>query len=160
MPQTCLLLAFLMFEQNQHKVYREVLIAGDLSKEDGVQAADLPVAWSAVPYGKSMSDTTEFIYGNDTVYFAQPSLSQFVPGGSGAGVFNQPATIGLKGTQNNPLPLTGRNAPRSNTGAVLRYAPPPRQRCSSTSRPLPSFRYPQWGIRIHCEKLPDPQVNL
>jgi len=22
------------------------------------------------------------------------------------------------------------------------------------------FRYPQWGIRIHCEKLPDPQVNL
>ena len=110
-----------MFEQNQHKVYREVLVAGDLSKEDGAQAAALPEAWSAVPYGKSMSDTTEFIYGNDTVYFAQPSLSQFVPGGSGAGVFNQPATIGLRGTPNNPLPLTGRDAPTSNTGAVLRY---------------------------------------
>jgi hypothetical protein len=24
----------------------------------------------------------------------------------------------------------------------------------------PFFRYPQWGIRIHCEKLPSPEVNL
>jgi len=151
---------FLMFKQNQHKAYREVLIAGDLSTEDGVQAASLPEAWSAVPYGKSMSDTAEFVYGNDTIYFAQPNLSQFVPGGSGAGVFDQPTTIGLKGTPNNPLPLTGRNAPRSNTGAILRYVPPARWRCSPLFRYSPSFRYPQWGIRIHCEKLPDPQVNL
>jgi len=71
-----------------------------------------------------MSDTAEFIYGNDTVYFAQPRLSQFVPGGSGAGVFNQSTWIGLKDAPKNALPLPGRNASRSNAGVVLRYAPP------------------------------------
>ena len=25
---------------------------------------------------------------------------------------------------------------------------------------IPLFRYPQWGIRIHCEKLPNPEANL
>jgi len=82
------------------------------------------VTWSALAYGNSMSDTAEFIYGDDTVYFAQPSLSQFFPGGYGAGVFNQFTSIGLKEAPSNTLPLTGRNASRSNTGVVLRYAPP------------------------------------
>jgi len=72
-------------------------------------------------YGVSNSDTAEFAYGNDTIYFAQPSLSQFVPGGSGAGTFN-PALIGLKETPNNTPVLTGRNAPKSRTGVVVRYA--------------------------------------
>jgi len=75
----------------------------------------------------------EFVYGNETIYFAQPSLSQFVPGGSGAGTFNQPELINLKDTPNNTLPLTGRNAPKSNTGVVLRYAPLARHRHGSTS---------------------------
>jgi len=22
------------------------------------------------------------------------------------------------------------------------------------------FRYPQWGLRVYCEKLPNPTVNL
>jgi len=36
-----LLFVSLIFEQNQHNVYREVLIAGDLSKEDMDQASSL-----------------------------------------------------------------------------------------------------------------------
>ena len=150
----------LIFEQNQRKVYHEVLIAGDLSREDSDRAAGLTEGWSAFLYGRSTSDTAEFIYGNDTVYFAQPSLSQFVPGGYGAGTFNQSASVGLKGVPNDTLLLTGKNAPKSNTGVVLRYAPPTHEGRSSTQRYSPSFRYPQWGIRIHCEKLPDPEVNL
>jgi hypothetical protein len=128
------------FVHNQRNVYREVLIAGDLSMGDVRRAAAQFVAskhfaetWTLLPYGKSTSATSEFIYGNDTVYFAQPSLSQFVPGGSGAGTFNQPELINLRDTPNNTAPLTGRNAPKSNTGVVLRYAPPARWRCSSAS---------------------------
>jgi len=91
---------------------------------DNDQAMGVISSWSSLPYGSSMSDTAEFIYGNDTIYFAQPSLSQLVPGGSGAGIFNQSGSINFKDPPSNTLPLTGRNAPRSNTGAVLRYAPP------------------------------------
>ena len=94
-----------------------MLIAGDLSKQDVDQ-----VTSSKNPYGGSASDTAEFVYGNDTIYFAQPSLSQFVPGGSGAGTFN-PASIILRVPPNNTLALSGRNAPKSNTGVVLRYVP-------------------------------------
>ena len=151
---------FLIFDQNQREVYHEVLIAGDLSAGDVNQASNLPDTWSAFPYGRSMSYTAEFFYGNDTVYFAQPSLSQFAPGGSGVGTFNESTSTGLKDALNDTLPLTGRNAAKGKTGVLLRYAPPAHQRCILTSRCLPSLRYPQWGIRIHCERLPNPEVNL
>jgi len=124
---------FLIFEQIQRKVYHEVLIAGDLSSEDIFMAGYLPTGWSTSPYGRSMSDTAEFIYGNDTIYFAQPSLSQFVPGGSGVGTFNESASIGVRDTLNDALPLTGRNAAKSKTSGLLRYALPAHQRCSPTS---------------------------
>jgi len=68
----------------------------------------------------------ELVYGNDTIYFAQPSLSQFIPGGSGAGTFNPSASIGLNGTPNNTLALVDKNATKGNTGVVLRYASPAR----------------------------------
>ena len=74
-------------------------------------------------------DTAEFGYGDDTIYFAQPSLSQFVPGGSGAGTFNPPLRMGLKGIPNNIPALTGKNAPKRGNGAVLRYAPLALWRC-------------------------------
>jgi len=111
------------FKQNQRKAYREVLIAGDLSKEDVHRAVD--DGWFFRP-GRTTSDTTELLYGNDTVYLAQPSLSQFVTGGSGAGAFNlsPSASLGLKDTSN---VSAGRNPPKSNTGVVLRYVPPARE---------------------------------
>ena len=112
-------LCFLICEQDQSNVFHEVLIAGDLSSDDVVQATP-----SGVQVGGSTPDTAEFIYGNDTVYFVQPSLSQFVPGGYGAGSFNPPASVILKDPLNNTLALTGRNPLKGNTGVVLRYAPP------------------------------------
>ena len=118
----------LIFEQNQREVYREVLIAGDLSKEDIYRAVD--EGWFFRP-GRTTSDTTELAHDNDTIYFAQPSLSQFVPGGFGAGAFNlsPSASISLKDT---PNASAGRNPPKSNTGVVLRYARPTCWRYSLT----------------------------
>ena len=112
-------------------MYHEALIAGDISDEDEKRVLNLPSDWSTFPYGRSTSDTAEFIYGSDTVYFAQPSLSQFVPGGSGVGTFDQSApAIGLEDAPNNTLPLTGRNAAKIKTSVLLRYTPPVHQRRS------------------------------
>jgi len=77
------------------------------------------------PYGGSASNIVEIVHGNDTVYFAEPSLSQFVPGGSGAFNNKKLASVGLD-TPNNTLALSGRNAPKRDTGVVLRYLPPSR----------------------------------
>ena len=113
------LLHLLISEQNQRRVYHEVLIAGDLSKEDVYRAVD--EGWFFSP-GRTTSDTAELPYDNDTVYLAQPSLSQFVPGGSGAGSFNLTTLIAPKVTPNNTLLLTGRDAHNGYTNVVLRYA--------------------------------------
>ena len=127
-------LYFLIFEQNQHIVYHEVLVTGDLSEED--------IQWATPagsPYRRGTPDIAEFAYGNHTVYFAQPSLSQFILGGSG---LNQPASIGPKGPPNDTPALMDRNAPKSDTGAVIRYVPPACWRCSLASRYSPPLDTP------------------
>lgn len=132
-------------------IYREVLIAGDLSQDDVDRATnqlgafqvslrqmyltfhilippyqDFARTWTLLPYGRSAPDTAEFVYGNDNIYFAQPSLSQFIPGGSGAGTFNtnQSSSAGLRNTPNDTLVLTGRNPPKDGAGALVRYGSP------------------------------------
>jgi len=112
-------LYFLSFEQSQRKAYHEVLITGDLSKEDVRQADALGYLLLS---DETAFDTAEFTYGSETVYLAQPSPSQFVSGGSGAGTFAPPPKMGLKSTPSDTPVLKGRNVPRSNTGAILRYA--------------------------------------
>ena len=98
-------------------MYSEVLITGDLSEEDISRAGDPTRSPITDPY------TAEFVYGNDTVYFAQPSPSQFVSGGSGAGTFNPAPAMGVKGPLNNTLAFADRNTPKNDTGAILRCAP-------------------------------------
>ena len=151
---------FLIFGQNQDKVYREVLIAGDISIEDVIYT----IFPSEVPTDHSYSevpDTAEFVYGNDTVYFAQPSQSQFAPGGSGAATYQPHPPVDLADAQRStPVPIG------NNTSDEERH----RQGFTvHTARSLEVwldilisafFRYPQWGVRIHCEKLPDPEINM
>ena len=72
-------------------------------------------------------------YGNDTVHFAQPIPSQFVPGGSGAGTFDSPASIGLDNIPNDTPELTGGTPPGGGTGAILQYAPSAHTRTGLTS---------------------------
>ena len=102
-------------------MYREVLIAGDLTQED--KDGYSYYIWEWIPYGM-VSDTAKLVYGNDTIYFAQPSLSQFIPGGSGAGTLNMSGSIVPDDTPNNTPLLTDRNASNGDIGVVLRYAPP------------------------------------
>jgi len=119
-------LGFLIHEQNQREVYSEVLIAGDLSEEDISQAGAHGIFTTSYP------DTAEFVYDNHIVYLSQPSLSQLIPGGSGAGAFNQPTPLGVKYPPSKAHALTGGRASKSDTGAVLRYTPSDAcQRCSS-----------------------------
>ena len=103
-------------------MYSEVLIAGDLSKEDIIQTGTQGIL------STTDLDTAEFIYGKgaaNTVYLAQPSLSQFVPGGSGAGAFHEPMPLGVKDRvwSSSSLSLMNRHTLKNDTGAVLRYAP-------------------------------------
>ena len=81
-------------------------------------------------YSKTDPYTAEFVYGNDTVYFAQPSPSQFVSGGSGAAIFKQGPAMGVKDPLNYALALTERNIPKNDGGGILRYAPYVCQKCS------------------------------
>ena len=127
MPQTSFLY-FLILEQTQHGVYREVSIAGDLSQGDIDR-----VAPGMLQSDGSVSDTAEFSYGDDIVYFAQPTRSQFIPGGSGQGTLDAPVPLGLKDTPNISPGLTGRTPLEGRTGAILRYAPPVYESCASTS---------------------------
>ena len=126
--------AFPNFEQSQSKVYREVLITGDLTQEDSKWAATRLWAFQFgwLSYGSSTSETAELLYENETVYFAQPRLSQLIPGGFGPGAL-QPTLIGLGGTPNNSAALTGSNTPKRDVGVVLRCVLHARWRRNSTS---------------------------
>ena len=117
-------------------VYNEVSIAGDLSQDDVDRAnkhlptgfdpahssyIHQPPTWTLFPYGRSRPDYVEFAYGNETVYFSQPSLSQFIPGGSGLGTFDNHQAASLKDSPTNTLGLlTNGNGPNKAVGAVLR----------------------------------------
>jgi len=127
-------LHFLILEQSRRRTYHEVLVTGDLSEEE--------LQWMTPAkflYRGGTPDIAELVYNNDTVYFAQPSPSQFVLGGS---AFNRPAPTGPKVPPNDTLVLMDRDAPKSDISAVIRYAPPVRWRCSLTPRCSPSLDTP------------------
>ena len=89
---------------------------------------DFVQTWTLLPYGRSPPDAVEFVYNNESVYLAQPILSQFTPGGSGLGTFdaNQTTSISLTNTPNNTLALlaNGNSPDNGGIGEVLRYASP------------------------------------
>ncbi|KDQ65143.1 hypothetical protein JAAARDRAFT_168055 [Jaapia argillacea MUCL 33604] len=132
--------------EHQTTQYREVSVVGDLSDQDVAKAssqmlafADFVRTWTLAPFasGTEQARPVTFQYGNDTVYFAEPLLSQLMPGGHGLGTFD------LNGTQTG---MTDSDLmAEQNQGA---------------QQPGVLLRYPRWGIRIHCEKLSDPTLNL
>lgn len=69
-------------------------------------------------------DYVELAYGNDTVYFSKPSLSQFTPGGSGLGNFDFEANRTSPKAIRNDLRLAlspTKDSPEDDKGAVIRY---------------------------------------
>ncbi|KAK0189510.1 hypothetical protein F5146DRAFT_628992 [Armillaria mellea] len=130
---------------HQHTEYQEVAVKGDLSDSDISTTAalasafnDYTLTWTLSPFAahRSLPTAISYPWNNDTVYFSETSLSQFLPDGSGFGTLAENATAPTRGTDSESA---------SSTNAV---------------KPGSFLRYPRWGIRIHCEKVPDGSKNI
>ncbi|KAK0191490.1 hypothetical protein F5146DRAFT_1048998 [Armillaria mellea] len=133
---------------HQRIEYQEVTVKGDLSESDISNAValapafnDFSLTWTLSPFSAhgSLPAAVSYPWNNDTVYFSEASLSQFLPGGSGFGTFTENTTTPTRSTN------TASVATDSSTGAI---------------QPGSLLRYPRWGIRIHCEKIPDGSKNI
>ncbi|KAG6915381.1 hypothetical protein DXG01_011753 [Tephrocybe rancida] len=132
---------------HQPKRYEEISIKGDNSDADIQRATELKSAfenfaltWTMSPFSThgGLPPVVSFAWNNDTVYSSETITSQLLPNGSGFGAFDSDATD--PSLKINPVMDYSIEAQEVFPGAVLRY--------------------PKWGIRIRCEKLPDPDVNL
>ncbi|PBK73185.1 hypothetical protein ARMSODRAFT_881019 [Armillaria solidipes] len=133
---------------HQRIEYQEVTVKGDLSESDISNAAalapafnDFSLTWTLSPFSAhgSLPPAISYPWNNDTVYFSEASLSQFLPDGSGFGTFTENTTTPTRSTN------TATVATDFSTGAI---------------QPGSLLRYPRWGIRIHCEKIPDGTRNI
>ncbi|KAK0216216.1 hypothetical protein IW262DRAFT_1276633 [Armillaria fumosa] len=134
---------------HQHTEYQEVTVKGDLSESDISTTAalasafnDYTLTWTLSPFAAHRLPPTaiSYLWNNDTVYFSEASLSQFLPNGSGFGTLTENMTTPTQDTDSANLP-TG----SFSTNAV---------------EPGSFLRYPRWGIRIHCEEIPDGSTNI
>ncbi|KAF8954430.1 hypothetical protein BDZ97DRAFT_1865139 [Flammula alnicola] len=133
---------------HQHQTYYEVAVSADLSDADLKRAQDLQnafqsdaLAWTLVPFSleSSLPSVVSLSWNNDSVYFSEVTLSQLIPGGSGFGTFETGTTspsLGLK--------------PQDPMQAVP----------SNSVEPGSILRFPRWGIRIKCAKIPDIPNNI
>ncbi|KAK0237149.1 hypothetical protein EDD85DRAFT_599337 [Armillaria nabsnona] len=134
---------------HQHTEYQEVTVEGDLSENDISTTGaltptfnDFKLTWTLSPFAahRSLPIALSYPWNADTVYFSEASLSQFLPDGSGFGTFAENTTTPTLDTESASV-ATG----SFNTNAV---------------EPGSFLRYPRWGIRIHCEKVPDGSKNI
>ncbi|KAK7051334.1 hypothetical protein VNI00_004834 [Paramarasmius palmivorus] len=131
--------------------YNEVRVKGDLSPQD-IQKADklrdvfetFQLTWTLSPFS-SFGNLPPVITLQDSegedVYFAEATRSQFLPGGSGFGTFEQESTAPTTDTS-------------SNSGNL------PNITAVTETDPGSLLRFPRWGIRIHCMKLSDPTNHI
>ncbi|KAK0436703.1 hypothetical protein EV421DRAFT_1979647 [Armillaria borealis] len=134
---------------HQHTEYREVTVKGDLSESDISTTAaltsafnDYTLTWTLSPFDahRSLPTAISYPWNNDTVYFSEASLSQFLPNGSGFGTLTENMTTPTRGTDSASLATDSFSTNAVDSGSFLRY--------------------PRWGIRIHCEKVPDGSKNI
>ncbi|KAK0216238.1 hypothetical protein IW262DRAFT_1449725 [Armillaria fumosa] len=134
---------------HQHTEYQEVTIKGDLSESDISTTAALALAfhdytltWTLSPFAshRSLPTAISYPWNNDTVYFSEASLSQFLPDGSGFGTLTENVTTPTLGTDSASVAIDSLSTHPVEPGSFLRY--------------------PRWGIRIHCEKVPDGSTNI
>ncbi|KAK0205990.1 hypothetical protein DFS33DRAFT_1256607 [Desarmillaria ectypa] len=132
---------------HQRIEYHEVTVKGDLSDNDISDAAALAPAfnnfaltWTLSPFSAhgSLPTIISYPWNNDSVYFAEASLPQFLP--NGFGMFTENTTT-----------------PTWSTDSASVATDPFR---TSAVEPGSLLRYPRWGIRIHCEKIPDGSKNI
>ena len=174
----------LIIEQNQRTTYREVLIAGDLSQEDldqaTVQLGEFKVSQAVNRFGSACSNIVSrtFPKRGPCSHMAEARLKS--PSSFTATTLSTSpnrvcpslslAALGLGLSTCRTWPV--RRVPqtilfRPRVGTRLRAIPAwfyGMNRRLTKGWPdilmFAFFRHPQWGIRIRCEKLPDPEVNL
>jgi hypothetical protein len=120
--------------------------------------------WTLAPFASpgSQAQAVSFAWEDDMVYFAETSQAQLAHGGKGMGTFdlNATAAAGLRRRDETVLPGTGKanHMQDAKLGNVLRCAMVSVSNACAAADSI--ARYPKWGIRIHCEKLPNIQQNL
>ncbi|PPQ70480.1 hypothetical protein CVT24_013287 [Panaeolus cyanescens] len=128
---------------HQRDVFDEVAIQGVLSDAEIQRATeilpyfeDTSVTWtlSSISSQGVLPPVVSMPWENQTVYFSETSLSQLIPGGAG-GVGTFQANDG----QNSGQP-TGNPGDAFTEGSLLRF--------------------PQWGLRTKCARIPDGPTNI
>ncbi|KAF8890375.1 hypothetical protein BD779DRAFT_1610820 [Infundibulicybe gibba] len=141
---------------HQSQYYHEVAVMGDLSTNDIAKAVSLAPAfegssltWTLSPFSThgGLPPVVSFKWDledgeSDDIYFSETVLSQLLPGGSGFGTFETATKLPEKEIKGGEKTKTTVNDP------------------SKPVDPGNVLRYPRWGIRIHCTKLPDPSINI
>ncbi|KAK7039233.1 hypothetical protein VNI00_010138 [Paramarasmius palmivorus] len=127
--------------------YEEVAIYADLSPSDIDKAAQLNKAfksfqltWTISPFA-ALAELPPYVVLKDgrgeDVYFAEVTRSQLLPDGSGFGTFAPNVT---RGTRPDEFKSNDLKSAQALPGNILRF--------------------PRWGIRIHCQRLSNGNVNI
>ncbi|KAF4602487.1 hypothetical protein EYR40_005696 [Pleurotus pulmonarius] len=136
--------------EHQHLAYTEVSVKGDLTDNDITQAAALQPAFNNFNLtwtlsGFATEDNTASAVSfpweadNDNVYFAEVTRSQLRPNGHGLGTFDTSHTRDESHTSPTEIGTADASKP-VDPGQVLRF--------------------PRWGIRMHCRRIPNPTQNI
>ncbi|KAJ3509093.1 hypothetical protein NLJ89_g5402 [Agrocybe chaxingu] len=158
---------------HQYQKYYEIAIKGDLSEADIERASNLQavfenyaLTWTLAPFSVhgGLPPVVTFQYGNDTVYFSEVILSQFLPNGSGFGTFETDTTLPSIDLDTHRTsqsqPDSGHDHHEDQEPAdwlergLEQFSPP------VELEPGSLIKFPRWGIRIKCAKIPDQQVNI
>ncbi|KAJ8469557.1 hypothetical protein ONZ45_g16854 [Pleurotus djamor] len=128
--------------EHQQDEYTEVAVKGDLSDRDLAQAQliqpffeDFALTWT-LSGSEGRASAVSFPWEDDTVYFAEVTRSELLPNGRGRGTFDTGSTRG-----------TNNSVPPAPTG-------------DASLEPGATLRFPRWGVRIHCRRIPDAQRNI
>ncbi|KAL0949830.1 hypothetical protein HGRIS_009865 [Hohenbuehelia grisea] len=134
---------------HQSTSYHEVLVKGDLSSGDIAKAQvlqnafnDFRLTWTLSPFSAhgGLPPPVAFTWSNDTVFFSETTKSQLCEDGSGLGTFE-----------------TSTTAPVNTTSSIDEVSS---QGLAKDMEPGTLVRYPRWGIRIHCRKIPNADTNI
>lgn len=119
---------------------------------------DFALTWTLSPFSAhgSLPSAISFPFGNESVYFAETTQSQLLPKGSGFGTFDTSTTAPSIELDSNAA-LSDNSGNSVDPGSLLRCVQ--YRAWARIGLILPS-RYPRWGIRIHCEKIPDGNINM
>ncbi|KDQ11377.1 hypothetical protein BOTBODRAFT_68075 [Botryobasidium botryosum FD-172 SS1] len=137
--------------QQPNGPFYNVSVVGDVAPQDLTQAQLLLGAatnnqnpylanWiSAAFTGVVRAPSIQHSYQNNTVFFSEVLPQQLLPGAQGPGTFNQSEASFTSAVMSSAANVTVETA---NLG------------------PGQLIRWPRWGIRVTCESLPNPALNL